>query len=243
MHKEYGIIGFPLTHSFSPAYFADKFARAGIDAAYHAYPLETIDMFPAFIDRHPGITGLNVTIPHKQSIIKYLDELHTDAQEIGAVNCIDIRDGKRTGYNTDVIGFERSLQPLLRSHHVRALVLGTGGSSLAIRQALVKLGISYQKVSRIASYDTISYEQITPEVIEEHTLIINTTPLGMYPHVDSYPDLPYESMTGKHLLYDLIYNPEETKFLAKGKQYGAAVKNGYEMLILQAEASWEIWNR
>jgi len=242
MHKEYGIIGFPLMHSFSPAYFADKFAKAGIDAAYLAYPLETIDMFPAFIDSHPGITGLNVTIPHKQSIIKYLDELHTDAEEIGAVNCIDIRDGKRIGYNTDVIGFERSLQPLLKAHHVRALVLGTGGSSLAVRQALVKLGISYQKVSRIASYDTISYEQITPEVIEEHTLIINTTPLGMYPHVDSYPDLPYEAMIGKHLLYDLIYNPEETKFLAKGKQYGAAVKNGYEMLILQAEASWEIWN-
>ncbi|HEY1032114.1 MAG TPA: shikimate dehydrogenase [Flavipsychrobacter sp.] len=240
MHKVYGLIGYPLKHSFSPAYFKDKFTRLGIDATYHAYAIPTIHELPELIKKHPSLAGLNVTIPYKEQVLSYLDEVDSIAQQIGAVNCIAIHAGKLKGYNTDVIGFADSLKPLLQPHHTDALILGTGGASLAVAYALGQLGIRYTKVSRAVG--DIVYADLRPEHIATHTLIINTTPVGMFPDVDAFPDLPYEAITDKHLLYDLIYNPAETAFLAKGKAQGATIKNGHEMLVLQAEASWQIWN-
>lgn len=237
----YGIIGYPLAHSFSPAYFKKKFAEHHTDAIYEAFSLADINEFPALLSTHPDIAGLNVTIPHKEAVIEYLDELDSIAAEIGAVNCIVFKNGKRKGYNTDIIGFERSLIPLLQPQHTQALILGTGGSSKAVAYVLKQLGIGYRFVSRTKQGDCLTYEELAPEVIEQHKLIINTTSQGMYPNVDSAPALPYEAITPQHLLYDLIYNPEETVFLSKGVEQGAAVKNGFEMLQLQAEASWDIW--
>lgn len=241
MSAIYGIIGYPLTHSFSPAYFTKKFAEQHIDANYRSFPLHTIDEFPSLLQLHPGIRGLNVTIPYKESIIPYLDSLDNIANAVGAVNCIDIDNGTTKGFNTDVTGFEKSLVPLLKKHHQHALILGTGGASKAVAYVLNNLHIHHKKVSR--QDDTaLRYEAITPELLEQYTLIINTTPLGMYPYVDDYPLLPYKAISERHLLYDLIYNPAETKFLSLGKERGASVKNGFEMLEIQAEESWRIWN-
>lgn len=237
----YGIIGYPLAHSFSPAYFKKKFVEHHIDAVYEAFTLEHIDEFPTLLLKYPDISGLNVTIPHKEAVIEYLDELDSVAAEIGAVNCIVFKNGKKKGYNTDIIGFERSLIPLLQPQHTHALILGTGGSSKAVAYVLKQLGIMYQFVSRTKQGDCLTYEELTTGVIEQNKLIINTTSQGMYPNVDSAPALPYEAITSQHLLYDLIYNPEETVFLLKGIERGAATKNGFEMLQLQAEASWDIW--
>jgi shikimate dehydrogenase len=181
-----------------------------------------------------------VTIPYKEQVLSYLDAIDSTAQKIGAVNCIAIHAGKLKGYNTDVIGFADSLKPLLQPHHTDALILGTGGASLAVAYALGQLGIRYTKVSRAVG--DIVYADLRPEHVATHTLIINTTPVGMFPDVTSSPDIPYEAITDKHLLYDLIYNPAETAFLAKGKAQGATIKNGHELLVLQAEASWQIWN-
>ncbi len=237
----YGLIGFPLSHSFSPAYFRKKFAEQHTDAVYDTFPLTSIDQFPGLLTEHPGICGLNVTIPYKEAIIPFLHEIDSVAHSVGAVNCINLKDGIRKGYNTDVAGFEQSLIPILESQHTQALILGTGGSSKAVAYVLKQLGIPFHKVSRTAEDGCITYAQLTADVIAQHTLIINTTPLGMYPNIDAAPAIPYHALTTHHLLYDLIYNPEETKFLAEGKKYGAAVKNGFEMLQLQAEAAWDIW--
>ena len=242
MSAQYGLIGYPLGHSFSPAYFAEKFAALGIDAVYSLFPIMEINEFPALIQAN-YFSGLNVTIPYKESIIKHLDELDETAANIGAVNCISFKNGVKKGYNTDATGFEKSLLPLLQPHHTHALVLGTGGSSKTIAFILHRLGITFTKVSRSPQNGMLAYNDLNRDIIAAHTLIINCTPLGKYPNDDTFPLLPYESITGKHLLYDLVYNPRETQFLQKGKAQGAAIKNGYEMLLLQADAAWNIWNR
>jgi shikimate dehydrogenase len=238
----YGLIGYPLTHSFSPAYFSNKFRQEGIDAVYEKYELKDISEFGEVLRTRPEIQGLNVTIPYKQSIIPFLDELSEDAKAIGAVNCIAFKDGKLEGHNTDVIGFEKSLLPLLKSDHQKALVLGTGGSSLAVRYVLDRINIPYQLVSRTKSPAAITYDELNEAILKEYLIIINTTPLGMFPNVENCPQLPYPALGPAHVLYDLIYNPAETKFLALGKMQGAYIKNGWQMLQLQADASWDIWN-
>jgi shikimate dehydrogenase len=243
MPTTYGIIGYPLSHSFSPAYFKKKFAKLSIDAVYEAYPLSSITAFPDLLKTHTTLAGLNVTTPYKESVQPFLDETDPMAAAIGAVNCIVLKDGRKKGYNTDALGFEHSLNPLLNHHHTQALVLGTGGSSKAVAYALEQLGIPFQKVSRYSRPGGLCYVDLTTEIINNHKLIINTTPLGMYPNVDAAPDIPYEGVGNTHLLYDLIYNPEETRFLAQGRAHGATTKNGFEMLQLQAEASWDIWRR
>ncbi len=234
-----GLIGYPLSHSFSPGYFADKFCTLGLtDADYQAYPIERIEMVRELLDG--DMTGLNVTIPYKEQVIPYLDELSDEAEQIGAVNTITIVGGHTTGYNTDVDGFENSLKPCFGDVlPERALILGTGGASKAVKYVLNRLGISYQMVSRTKG--DLTYDEITPEVIAEHHLIVNTTPLGMYPKVDTCPHLPYDYLTPDHILYDLVYNPEKTLFLTRGQEKGSTVKNGHDMLILQAERAWEIW--
>lgn len=241
--KQYGLIGYPLSHSFSKGFFGEKFEKEHITGcSYDNFPIPGINEFPALLEQHPQLQGLNVTIPYKEAVIPFLDELSDAAARIRAVNCIHFRDGKKKGYNTDVIGFSKSLQPLLRPHHQQALVLGTGGAAKAIMYALEQLGITYTVVSRQAANGAVSYESLTKEILDTHTLIVNTTPLGMYPKVDTFPEIPYQYLSSQHLLYDLVYNPAETAFLQKGAAQGAAIKNGHEMLILQAEASWEIWN-
>jgi shikimate dehydrogenase len=238
----YGLIGYPLSHSFSPAYFKKKFAELRIDATYKPFPLSAINELIPLLRAHADIAGLNVTIPYKEAIMPFLDETDEVAKAIGAVNCITIKHNKLKGYNTDAIGFEQSLEPLLQPAHTHALVLGTGGSSRAVVYVLARLGIPHLSVSRYLAAGDLTYEELTPDIIARHKLIINTTPLGMYPHPDEWPSLPYHAIGKDHLLYDLIYNPEETRFLSQGKEYGAAIKNGFEMLKLQADASWEIWD-
>ncbi|PSL47446.1 shikimate dehydrogenase [Chitinophaga niastensis] len=241
--KIYGLIGYPLSHSFSKGFFAQKFEKENITGClYENFPLPGIADFPLLLQQQPQLNGLNVTIPYKEVVIPFLDELSKAAAQIGAVNCIRFKDGKKTGYNTDVIGFTKSLQPLLQPHHNRALVLGTGGAAKAVMYALQELAIPYTVVSRQTANGAVSYDSLDQTVIEQHTLIINTTPLGMYPKVDTLPEIPYQYLSSRHLLYDLVYNPAETLFLQRGAAQGATIKNGHEMLILQAEASWEIWN-
>ncbi len=242
MTDQYAIIGYPLTHSFSPSFFNAKFQKEGIDANYSAMPIAEIAEFPVLIAANPQLKGLNVTIPYKQSVIPFLDELDVAAAKIGAVNCIGIRGGKTKGYNTDVIGFERSLRPLLQPQHEYALILGTGGVAKAVAYVLQQKGISYKVVSRTAAPGLLVYNELTPEMILKFKFIINTTPLGMFPATSDCPPIPYEGIGSKHLVYDLIYNPEETKFLAHAKAQGALIKNGLEMLHTQALAGWDIWN-
>jgi shikimate dehydrogenase len=245
--KHYGLIGYPIGHSFSVSYFGEKFAREGIDASYRNFPLENVSGFKSLVKEEPELYGLNVTVPYKKAIIPFLDALSQTARAIQAVNTICFcRKEERmalTGHNTDVIGFERSLTPKLKKHHTSALVLGTGGSSSAVTHVLENLGIAYRLVSRKEGPDRISYAQLDPDLVGTSRLIINCTPLGMHPKIDSFPDLPYEAVSNDHLLFDLVYNPEKTRFLSKGAERGATIVNGYEMLVLQAEASWEIWNR
>ncbi len=241
--RQFGLIGYPLSHSFSKGYFAEKFQKEGIaDCQYDVFPLADIEDFVVFCDQHKHLAGLNVTIPYKEKIIPFLDELNDEAAAIGAVNTIKFIEGKKIGYNTDCHGFEMSLKPLLKPHHTDALILGTGGASKAVEYVLKKLDISFQYVSRNKSANTINYDELDEHIIHHSKLIINSTPLGMYPDIENSPDIPYDFITDKHLLYDLIYNPEETQFLKKGKQHGAQTKNGLEMLYLQAEKSWKIWN-
>ena len=245
MQVQYGIIGNPLAHTFSPSYFARKFENENINARFETYPLEKIEDFPKLLHANPGLKGLSVTIPYKEQIFGYLDEIDTTAQEVGAVNCVRVRRGYTKGYNTDITGFEKSLVPLLQPQHKRALILGTGGASKAVAWVLANLGISYLKVSRSkrsSDIGTIGYEDLTKDMLESHCLIVNATPVGMYPNIDAMPALGYTSISNQHILYDLIYNPELTQFLAQGKAKGATVRNGLEMLEIQAEASWEIWN-
>ena len=246
--KKYGLIGFPLGHSFSRNYFNNKFADEKIDAEYVNFEIPSIQDFRRVIEENPNIYGLNVTIPYKQQVIPYLDELDADAEEIGAVNVIKfIRETgqklKLVGYNSDVVGFMGSIKPLLKPHHRKALILGTGGASKAIVYGLRKLGISSVFVSRTKKEGMLTYDELTPEIMQEFTVIINCTPVGMFPHTDACPALPYECLTGKHLLFDLIYNPEETLFMKKGAAQGAITKNGLEMLLLQAIGAWSIWNK
>jgi shikimate dehydrogenase len=241
--KVYGLIGYPLSHSFSKGFFAEKFEKEDIKGClYDSFPIPAIEEFPALLTQYPDLCGLNVTIPYKQAVMPFLDELSPAAADIKAVNCIDFRNGKKIGYNTDAIGFRRSLEPLLQSHHDKALVLGTGGAAKAVQYVLKSLNIPYQLVSRQAAPGNITYDQLDEAIMASHTLIVNTTPLGMYPNVDASPELPYQLISSRHLLYDLIYNPATTAFLQQGADKGATIKNGHEMLILQAEASWEIWN-
>ena len=243
---KYGLIGYPLGHSFSISFFNEKFQNEGIDATYENFEIPTIEGFPEILDSNPNICGLNVTIPYKEKVIGLLDSLSKEAQEIGAVNVIKVtHKGNKTtlkGYNSDVIGFTKSIEPLLERFHKKALILGTGGASKAIEYGLKSLGLETIKVSRSEKPETLQYSQITAETIKEYNVIVNCTPCGMYPHADECPDLPYEAMDSRTLLYDLIYNPDETLFMKKGKERGAIVKNGLEMLLLQAFASWEFWN-
>lgn len=236
----YGLIGYPLSHSFSPAYFNNKFATENIDARYDAYAIPSVEDLKTLLKEHPQLKGLNVTIPYKEQVLPLLDEIDVAAREIGAVNCIKIEGGKLIGYNTDHIGFAESLKPLLQPQHTHALILGTGGAAKAVIYALKQLGIKHKIVSRTGG--DMQYADVDEGIMDKYRLIINTTPLGMYPAIDTAPEIPYQFIDSSHLLYDLVYNPEETLFLKKGKQQGATIKNGYEMLILQAEASWQIWN-
>ena len=238
----FGIIGNPLAHSFSPAFFQKKFQQEAINASYEAFPIVAISELPALFDTHDALFGLNVTIPYKTSVIPYLDSMSNAAKLIGAVNCIQIKGGVRTGHNTDWIGFMQSLVPLLESHTNSALILGTGGSARAIAYSLLQLGIEYSFVSRSDDKARYTYDKLTPEIIAAYPLIINTTPQGMFPNIDTAPAIPYEALTSEHLLYDLVYNPTQTAFLAKGAARGATTKNGLEMLELQALASWQVWN-
>jgi shikimate dehydrogenase len=239
--KLLGIIGYPLSHTFSPEYFRRKFEKENISGFdYRAFPLDYISKFPALLKQNPDLAGLNVTIPYKEAIIPFLHELEDVARKTGAVNTIKIVTKKLLGYNTDVEGFRLSLLPLLNSGHAKALVLGSGGASKAVCYVLENAGIDFLIVSSSGSGD-LGYSNLTPEIIQEYLLIINTTPLGMWPHTEAGPDIPYLALTDRHLLYDLIYTPSETLFLQKGKSHGAAIKNGLQMLELQAEASWRIW--
>lgn len=243
----YGLVGHPLGHSFSAGYFAEKFAREGIDATYTNFDFADISQLTTLIAENENLRGVNVTIPHKQAVIPLLDQLSAEAREMGAVNVVRIaRDADGTihtkGYNSDVIGFVDSLRPLLQSHHRRALVLGTGGASKAIIFGLKKLGITPLYVSRTKRPDALTYEELTPEVLSAHHVIVNCSPVGMYPHVDEAPDVPYHLLTPQHLCYDLVYNPLETAFMKKASEQGAMVKNGLEMLHLQAEAGWKFWH-
>jgi len=241
--RQFGLIGFPLSHSFSKGYFANKFLTENIlDAQYENFPIESIDRFSILWENNPSLQGLNVTIPYKKLVIPFLQHASSVVQSIQACNCIKLHQGALYGYNTDVIGFEKSLLPYLQPHHQKALIFGTGGAAAAVEWVLKKLGIAYQLVSRTASDGCITYAALSPEIIAEHTLLIQTSPVGTFPNVDEAPNLPYEAITSKHHLYDLVYNPAETKFLALGAAQGATIQNGLEMLHLQANASWEIWN-
>ncbi len=244
MERKYGLIGFPLSHSFSKGFFAEKFAKEHIvNTQYENYPIESVDQFHQLWQQEPQLEGMNITIPYKKAVIPFLDHTSTVVNAINACNCIRKYNGKLYGYNTDVIGFEKSLKPFLQPHHQKALILGTGGAAAAVAWVLQKLGISFKYVSRSSNgEEVISYEALNNTILHEHLLIINTSPVGMYPHVNEAPNLNYEALTDKHHLYDLIYNPAETLFLTKGKERGASIQNGLEMLHLQAEASWEIWN-
>lgn len=239
---KYGLIGFPLGHSFSRGFFTEKFAREGIDAEYVNFEIPDATMLLDVLRENPELRGLNVTLPHKQAVIPLLDELSDEAREIGAVNVIRIRDGRLKGFNSDIIGFTDSIRPLLQPHHKKALVLGTGGASKAICVGLKRLGIEWTYVSRSPREGMLTYEDITAETLQQYTVIVNCTPVGMFPKVDAAPAIPYELLTPQHLLFDCVYNPEDTLFLKKGREQGATGKNGLEMLHLQAEASWKFWN-
>lgn len=242
--RAFGLIGYPLSHSFSKGFFAEKFAKENIEQTqYENYPIESIDQFKGLWEQHAQLEGINITIPHKKAVIPFLDHPSSVVKAINACNCIRKYDGKLYGYNTDVIGFEKSLLPFLEAHHTKALILGTGGAAAAVAWVLNKLGITFKYVSRNASTNNvISYETLNAAIIQEYTLIINTSPVGMYPNLHDAPALDYSAIGAAHHLYDLIYNPAETLFLQKGKERGATIQNGLEMLHLQAEASWEIWN-
>ena len=241
--RAFGLIGYPLGHSFSKKYFADKFEREGITGnVYELYPLEQIGQIEELLNSNPNLAGLNVTIPYKEQVIAYLDSMSPVVEEIGACNCIHIQEGRLMGHNTDVIGFSRSLLPKLKPHHKKALILGTGGSSKAVAYTLKELNIPFLQVSRNPSEGMIGYEEMDQSMLEAHTLLINTTPVGMYPDIEKAPAIPYQFIGADHYLFDLVYNPERTRFLKEGAMRGATVENGSDMLVIQAEASWEIWN-
>lgn len=245
--KLYGLLGYPLVHSFSQNYFNQKFESENIDAEYINFEIPDVGMLMEVVAENENLNGLNVTIPYKEQVIPFLEEIDPAASEVGAVNVIKFirgKDGLRLkGYNSDIIGFTDSIKSLLKPHHQSALVLGTGGAAKAVSYSLRKLGLEVQLVSRRKSANTLVYEELTKNDLKNHKVIVNTTPLGMYPNVDTCPDIPYRYLTSQHLCYDLIYNPDETLFLKNSRLAGAQVKNGLEMLLLQAFASYSIWNQ
>jgi shikimate dehydrogenase len=245
--KTYGLIGKSLKHSFSKSYFEKKFADLGIDAEYLNFELDSIaefnSMFRGDASRRVPTSGLNVTIPYKESIIPYLDDLDITAKQIGAVNCIQFKNGKLIGHNTDAYGFQQLIKPFFESHHERAIIIGTGGASKAVNFVLEQLGVSVIHLSRDPKkQNAFSYDDANENMIRFNKIIVNTTPVGMFPHVNEAPAIPYEFITPQHLVVDLVYNPKETLFLQKAKAMGATVINGETMLHQQAEKSWEIWN-
>lgn len=248
MKRKFGLIGFPLSHSFSSKFFTEKFLNEGIDAAYLNFELESIEELNHLISAHSDLEGFNVTIPYKEQVIAYLDQIDDAAAQIKAVNTIRIHHSGRQvslhGYNTDIHGFQESIKPLLQQYHHKALVLGTGGASKAVVKALENLGIDAILVSRNPEEKgEISYNDLDEDVMESYKIVVNTTPIGTYPNIEGCPAIPFEWITSRHLLYDLVYNPEVTEFLKQGSERGATIKNGLEMLHLQALAAWEIWNR
>ncbi len=254
--KLFGLIGYPLSHSFSKKYFTEKFEREKISGCeYNLYPIEKINQFPQLIADHPALCGLNVTIPYKQSVLPFLDELDETAKAVGAVNCIKVQqlsanNHQLIGYNTDVFGFRQSIKPFLETQHERALILGTGGASKAVAYVLKEIGIDCYFVTRNKSNqqpptinNIFNYSELNENVIKAFKLIVNTSPVGMYPNISDAPEIPYNIITSSHLLYDLVYNPIETEFLKRGKQQGASTVNGLSMLYQQAEEAWKIWNK
>jgi len=244
---KYGIIGFPLKHSFSYKYFGEKFKKENIDAIYSNYEIEKIELFPKIIETELNLKGLNVTIPYKEQVITYLDEMDATAYGIGAVNVIKITDKNNKkhlkGYNTDLIGFRESIKPLLKADiHKKALILGTGGASKAVKYGLESLGIETKYVSRTSKNGAISYNELTESVMNDYMVIVNASPVGTFPNIDEAPAIPYNYLTNEHILFDLVYNPPVTKFLQLGTQKGCITKNGKEMLELQAQAAWKIWS-
>lgn len=242
--RRFGLIGYPLTHSFSEKYFTEKFGKEQITGCrYDLFPLKTIEQLPGLLKEIPEIEGLNVTIPYKKQVLSFLNTSRIPAG-LEACNCINIENGQLIGYNTDITGFQKSLQPFLKAHHKNALILGNGGAALAVAFVLKRLGVGFHIVSRKPEDETmLGYKQIDKTMMAANTLIINTTPLGMFPDIETCPNIPYKYITADHLLYDLVYNPAKTMFLKKGEEKGAAIKNGEEMLSLQAEESWRIWNQ
>ncbi len=240
----FGLIGYPLTHSFSKKYFTEKFEKEGLDdCRYELFPIESITELPGLISQHPDLEGLNITIPYKKQVLPYLNHTAFIPAGLEACNCILFSDGQLIGYNTDVVGFRESLRPVLRPDQQSALVLGNGGATAAVIFALQQLGISYHIVSRaLQPGSDFTYQDLDQSIIQSHPIIINSTPVGMYPKEDHCPDIPYESIDERHLLFDLVYNPAQTLFLRKGTERGATIKNGEDMLLLQAEESWKIWN-
>ena len=245
--RTFGLIGYPLSHSFSKKFFSDKFEQEKIDGCkYDLFPIEKAELILTLIDENSSLCGINVTIPHKLAVMPFMDELDAAAAEIGAVNCISITSKNNAvflkGYNTDAYGFAESLKPMLEKQHEKALIFGDGGAAKAVKYVLKQLGIPYLVVVRKKVENTIHYEEVTASLLNEYKILINTTPLGMSPNLESSPPIPYKYLTNQHLAYDLVYNPEETIFLTKAKEQGAKIKNGLEMLYLQAERSWYIWN-
>jgi len=243
--RRFGLLGKDIAYSFSKKYFTERFALGNlVDCSYENFDLDSIALFPELLARHPDIKGLNVTIPYKEAVIPYLGKLSKSAAQIGAVNVIRFTaKGNLKGYNSDYYGFMKTLKPLLETHHKKALILGTGGAAKAVAYALDQLGILYTYVSRDAKEGMIDYDRINATTFDQYHIIINCTPVGTSPNIESYPPLPYACFTAKHLAYDLIYNPEETQFLTRAKAQGAVIKNGYELLVFQAEKAWKIWNK
>lgn len=246
--RKFGLIGYPLGHSFSKKYFSEKFEKEGIeDVTYDNYPIQDISEFESLHKNDPELAGLNVTIPYKESIMQYMDVLSEDARMVGAVNtvCLCTKTGRfvKVGHNTDVSGFRQSVNENLEDIPQQAIILGTGGAAKAVEYVLETMDIKVIKVSGSGKEGAISYADLSDKIVKNSKLIVNTTPLGMHPDVDSYPDIPYDALTPEHLLFDLVYNPVVTRFMQLGKERAASAVNGYQMLVYQAEGSWEIWNR
>ena len=242
--KKFGLVGKNISYSFSKKHFTEKFSEVPFtDCVYENFSIDTVEEFPSILKNNLNLKGLNVTIPYKVAIIPYLDSLSKKASQIGAVNVIRFtKKGQLKGCNSDCFGFKKSLQPLLKEHHKKALILGTGGASKAIAFAFKQLNIEYKFVSRKVSDTSYLYSMLTESILNEYSIIVNCSPIGTHPNIEDAPNIPYQFISEKHLLYDLIYNPSETKFLQEGKRRGAQIKNGLQMLELQAEKSWEIWN-
>jgi len=243
--KLYGLIGYPLGHSFSKQYFTEKFVRENLqDCFFEAFPISSVDQFPALLKENASLKGLSVTIPYKEQVLNYVTELSEEVKYIGATNSIKISGDKLIAYNTDIIGFEQSFIIFLQPYHKKALILGSGGASKAVQYVLKNLGIEFLIVTRTQNFKEgyINYSKLDENILAEFTIIINTSPVGMSPNENTCPDIPYQFITSNHYLYDLVYKPAKTLFLQKGEEKGAAIENGYDMLLIQAEASWKIWN-